>query len=466
MEQVIKHISDNPLIQEEIINNGSENAITATYHLLMHENCSIEYYLKSLFRKGFESHGIYIFRETSIEINIINDFIKKYSGNFDILSKELAQLACDENTAEFATIGQESPQNTQIMINEEKQVASKALDLVDKLLIFAMTDSLIDFCAYICMFLNSFYKNTNDPLCGEKQICSFIVFNIISPAIANNSDVTQRPHILALITILKTISLGDNDNYLEEYERIRTIIAYILMKRKNTRYVQWYHLSNEDYNKKCDILLNQLKIKSIIKNVDIPKKSTSDLIKSSKPKKISNDSALVTKNHKSWDNFINIPSSNTEKKSSHYSIKYFLLSTLDEVLDFARTNELNVDFLLKWQINGKKFMQLTKDVMLIMGLSDKKEINKILKSINYIKYNAICSIEKLKKHIMHWTCQELCVWLILVNMDHLVDIFVKNNIDCIKLLRMDIKTYIEYGITNPSDIAKLATRKKLMLISI
>ena len=98
MEQVIKHISDNPLIQEEIINNGSENAITATYHLLMHENCSIEYYLKSLFRKGFESHGIYIFRETSIEINIINDFIKKYSGNFDILSKELAQLACDENT--------------------------------------------------------------------------------------------------------------------------------------------------------------------------------------------------------------------------------------------------------------------------------------------------------------------------------------------------------------------------------
>ena len=482
MEQTIKYISDNPTIQDEIINSGNPKVIIATYHLLLHENCSLEYYLKSLFRKGFESSGIYIFRENNIEINIINDFIKKYGGNFSTLSKELAQLAYDESTAELKVLGQEiqeTQENAKIRMNEEKQVASKAFDLIEKLLILAMTDAIIDFCAYICRFLNSYYKNTNDPLCGEKQICSFVIFNIVSPAINDCPDIKYRAHLLQLITILKTISLGDNNNYIVEYERIRSIIAYILMKQKNTQYVQWYHLSTEDYNQRCVILLAYLKNshqcenienteqtqKSIIKNVNIPK-SASDPIKSSKSKKISNDSSLVSKNYKSWDNLMNITSVSTEKKSPRNNIKYFLLSTLDEVLDFARADKLDVDFLSKWKIDGKNFVHLTKDVMLTMGLSDKNEMDKILKSIDYIKHNAISSTPKLKKHITHWTCQDLCLWLIFVNMDYLVDIFVKNNIGCIKLLTMDNQSYLNYGITKPADIAKLETRKKLMLMTV
>ena len=108
METKIRYISENPLIQEKIINSGIEEVIDATYYLLMHEKCSIEYYLKYLFRKGFESTGQYVFRNSSPGLNIFMDFINRRGGNFNELIQELSLLAFNTNAVKFGMIIKDS----------------------------------------------------------------------------------------------------------------------------------------------------------------------------------------------------------------------------------------------------------------------------------------------------------------------------------------------------------------------
>src|SRR5262245_42781635 len=100
MEPLIKYISENPIIQEEIIHD-SEEVYGALYYLLMHHNYSVEYFLKTLFQKGFDRNNVYFFRENSPELSIICDYLDNNGGNFTQLAKSIRDLACKENVAKL-----------------------------------------------------------------------------------------------------------------------------------------------------------------------------------------------------------------------------------------------------------------------------------------------------------------------------------------------------------------------------
>ncbi|XWV26036.1 putative orfan [Tupanvirus soda lake] len=480
MDQVIKYISEHPEVQDEIITGGNEAAIEALYYLLMHDNYSVEYYLKALFHHGFEKSGIYFFRESMIEFSIIADFINKFGGNFNALSQELSEMARIEKVSKLVTVKKEkgetpSPKH----IKKEKLIAARAIDIVDKLLAYSMSDLLVDFCSHVCMCLNSYFKSEKDPVFGEKLTCSFIFFRIITPKTIKNASEIQLPHVLPLVKILNKIALGNiekDSHFAPEHEKIRNTVARILMKRKDCDYIKRYNLSSELYDEKCNTLITELR-KNYKKYEDIEciKKSIADKKEKSEKKVIKkgiiaqNIARSISAKHisyspttKSLEDLLEDMAPPPKVCSLASDLRYFLLWSTDEVLAMASLEELNVDFLKKWNIDGKKFVQLSRDAMYEMGFRNMDEITKILKCIDNMNNISISNVNKLDKRILTWSYQDLCLWLIFSNMEHLIDVFKKNKITSAKLLKMDDVSYFDYGITNPSDIIKLTNLKKKM----
>ncbi|XWV24793.1 putative ORFan [Tupanvirus deep ocean] len=478
MDQVIKYISEHPNIQDEIISSGNEAVIEALYYLMMHDNYSVEYYLKALFHHGFEKSGIYFFRESMIEFTIISDYINKFGGNFNVLSSELAEMARIEKTSKLVTIKKEKDESpSQKRIKKEKIIASKAIDIIDRLLVHSMSDLLVDFCSHVCMCLNSHYKSEKDSVYGEKLTCSFIFFRIITPKTIKNASEIQLPHVLPLVKILNTIALGDiekESHFAAEHEKIRNIVARILMKRKDCVYNKRYNLSSEMYNDKRNILVTELRKnskkyegidcirESILEKKETEKVTKKGIISQSIVRSISAKYISYSPITKSLEDLLDVVTEPFTPCDAQIDSRYFLLWSIDDVLSMASVKELNIAFLKKWKIDGKNFMQLTRDAMHEMGLENTDDITKILKCIENIKSTSITNEFKLSKRILTWSHQDLCLWLIFSGMEHLVDIFNRNKITSLKLLKMNSDMYYEYGITKPRDIIKLTNLKKQM----
>jgi hypothetical protein len=465
MENLIKFISDHEFIQNEIINSNDET-IDALYYLLIHYGCSVEYLLKSLFSAGFAKNGIYFFRKGTKEFTIIADFLKNYGGNFNLLCQKICELAQKENIWK-------NNKNKKIVpkyIKKLKVVIPKTIEIIDELLPELMSETLIDLCSHMCIFLNGFFKDEKDPYFGEKLLCSFIFFSIIGPKILKSAELSQIQHVVPLVKVLNAIALNEDNKYQTEHEKIRDVIARTLMKRKNSKYIHQSVLPEDEYVKKCNTLVMELRknpskydpngnsasiplmthsshVDCIMKTIDDGSRSKK-IIKNGISKKIS------------FNNLLNNASPIPKFCSLPNDLKYFLLWTSSDVLALGMIEELDTIFIEKWMLDGKNFISLTREILCEMGMSDFKQITKIVKCIDNIRNVAICDTQKLNKSIITWTSKDLCIWLVLNGLDNLVEIFTKHDINCAKLLKMNHETFFNLGIIKPKDIAGLTILKK------
>lgn len=442
--EVLLYIDQCRNIQNDIIYNSDDGVIKSLYHLLLHHECSVDFFIKTLFEKGYHKSNATFFRENTTEFAIIVDYLNKEGGNFNLLAEELILLAQRENMSKHNFI--KKPKR-------EHQIVTKAIEIIERLLMPAVSDVLIDFCAHMCIFLNDFYKSNRDIYFGEKLVCSFIFFRIITPEIIKLSSDKQLIQIQPLICLLNRIALGDKECDINEHGRIRNIIARILMKRKKANYSSQYMISPECYQNHYQIILEYLKTSSyyheIVTNCNIKYsfETKSMLRANSAPIKISD---IITKRP-------------VQRKSGITNDpKYFLLWTADEVMAMAVIENLDIDFLSKWRLDGKNFLQLTEEILKIMEIGNDNMINNFMRVVNQINDIAINNINKLNHRVHLWTCEEICIWLILNDLEHLVDIFDKNNINSIKLLKTTTNMLLTYGISCPRDIHKLHNLKSIM----
>lgn len=426
MDILIKYIADHTLLQDEIIYKTDE-AVPALYSLLLYHGHSVDHFLKTLFRKGFEKSGIYFFRESTKEFTIIAEFLNKNGGNFDALCQKICDIAFKEKMDHI----EKDHKKFKIII-------TKIINILDELLVSSISDTLIDFCSHICLTLNNYFKNDKDPTYGEKIMCSFLFFRIIGPKILKSASDIHILHVIPLIKKINIIALDDNHpNYEHEHQLIRNIIARLLMKRKNVNYCFEQSLTDADYKNKGNILVTEMQKYSLdnilLDDKIIIKKDTSSI------KQISHTNNIALPN----------------------DLRYFLLWSVGEIISFGIMEKLDIDFLGKWQIDGKKFMQLSESVLQEMGLNDKNKITKIIECIDNVKKFAIWEHQKLDQiHVSLWSGKDMILWLILSNMQHLVNIFLINNIGWTKLIKMDQESLLLYGITQPKDIIKLIELKK------
>lgn len=466
MEALVKYIYEHNNLQNEII-NSNEQAITALYHLFIHHGYSLEFLLKNLFSKGFTNSGIYFFRKNTIEFSLISDFFKIKSGNFDLLCQKICEFAHKENVSKLYK------KDTRQHNKKIKLIKSKLIEIIEELLSSSMSDTLIDFCSHICILLNDFFKDGIDPYFGEKLICSFIFFNILNPKIIKFANDTQMPHITPLLKIFSEIALNDNNKYPNEHEKIRNIIARILMKRKNSNYIYQKSLSENEYIKNVNIVIAELHKNKLDYEIDRIKNSSENdnktklekmIIKKGELRHTATKKIITITRSESFEKILN----NVEILPKYYSlrsdIRYFILWSHDDVLSLATMEKLDLIFLKKWQIDGKNFLRLTPQILCEMGMTDLEEIKKIMKCIENIRNLSIYSIEQLNEHVISWNYKDLCIWLILNNMEHLVDTFIKHDINGDKLIKMDYDSYLKFGIKKPVDISALEMLKKKNLI--
>lgn len=447
MEQIIHFISNNEYIQDEIIHSTNELTIEALYHLLLHQNCGIGNYLKSLFRKGFNRSGMFFFRENSIEFEIIADFVNQFGGDFDRISQDFIDLINNENTTKKIAINELEDLSKSKKCKRERNLILKAIEIMDKQLVLSMSDSLIDLCSYMCTYLNGHFKDGTDPLFGEKLLCSFIVFRIITPKIIKNTTEKQLPYIIPFLKLFNVVAIGDCKIFLPENEKIRNIIARILMKRSETNYLHQVVLSEEDYINNCDLLVAELdQIADKIEGIDhLKQKHLSGTLK----KKIT-----TIKLSKSYEKIIEDVNIFLEDK------KYFMLWSCDDVLLMAIVENLDFDFLFKWQINGKKFLSLTSYILVEMGLDDFNKISQILYCIENIKKYAYTDTKQLCCCIKMWSREDLNIWLMISDLEYLISKFANCNMDDL-IPNLNHELYYQMGITNPNDISKLSELKNM-----
>jgi hypothetical protein len=470
MEQIINYMSENSLFLCDFIDASRDQTIESLYYLFMHYNLPLENFIKTLFHKGFSKCESLFFRQNIVEFNIIADFMVRSGGDFELLSRKLAELAEAENTSKMTVTRKDSNETPRTRHRKkEKLIVTRAINLLDKMMIDIVTDIFVDFCAYMCTFLNGHY--INDKTFGEKLICSFIFFRIITPGTIKLSSKAQLPHVLPIIKILNSIAHGECDEtYALEHDRLRNIVARILMTRKKTKYVHNNILSEEEYSAKSNILIDEFKRDPLkYQNIDCIKILLDDKILKTE-KMIIMKNFAANKLAKSLPIKISIQPNNQnirKKINSNYwsvdkDLKYFLLWSVEDVATLVEDNDLNKEFILKWQIDGKGYLSLTEEIMIEMGLVDNEKINAFIMHISNIKKNTISSISQLDKNILKWNQQDLGIWLILSHMEYLVSIFLENKITCMKLLKMDSNDYICYNIIRPSDIAKIIELKKMM----
>lgn len=450
MEQIIHFISSNDYIQDEIIHSTNELTVEALYHLLLHQNCGIGNYLKCLFRKGFNRSGIFFFRENSIEFEIIADFVNQFGGDFNGISQDFIDLIENERTIKKINELEELSKSKKC--KKERNLILKAIEIMDKQLASSMSNSLIDFCSYMCTYLNGHFKDGVDPIFGEKLLCSFIIFRIITPKIIKNTPEKQLPYIIPFLKLLNVVAIGDCKIFLSENENIRNIIARILMKRSESNYLHQVILSEEDYNNNCDLLVAELdQIADKIEGIDnIRQKQLSGTLK----KKITS-----IKLSKSYENIMkDITSANINIFPE--DIKYFMLWSCDDILSMAIVENLDVDFLFKWQINGKRFLSLTSYILVEMGMDDFNRISQILYCIENIKKYAYTDTKQLCCCVKAWSREDLHIWLTLSDLEYLIPKFLEYDIsELIPKLNYDF--YYQVGITNPNDISKLSELKNM-----
>lgn len=473
MEPLIKYISENPTIQTEIIYDEAK-VYKALYYLLMHHNYSVEFFLKALFQKGFNKNNIYFFRENSRELSIICSYLDKNGGNFTNLAQQIRNLACKENVSKICSCKKNA--NDKIP-KKMKNIISKSLDIIDTLLFGSMSSILIDYCAELSVYLNTYFEKNADPNYGQKLLCSFILFKIITPKVIAISGNEQLPHVIQLLKYLNTITLQDDLQFCAiEHYRIKNIIAKILMRRKKVRYNSWYVLTPKKYMEKCNLIVTKLQNNSLeYEHLN----SINQILKDSKRNK--NNKCILKKRSTTYNKDDLIPQTNLPILNRNRSFqqllyrasprpgntmdidpKYILAWTSDELVKYLVSKKIDTFFFKRWKIDGKSFMQLTKNSLEAMGCDDPEQIGEIISCIKKVKLVAIDNFTKLNKRIVTWSQKDLVCWLIFSGMAHLVDIFMENNITPIKFSKMDVMTYLSLEIRQPTDIMKLLDMKKKM----
>jgi len=464
--EILRYVEKRSSIQEGIIRTNNNVLIEAVYQLLLAEGCSVETYLKTLFRRGFEVHREHFFREGNIAFDLIINFMNKTGNRVSILAEKLVELCT-----------QKKPSAKNI-----RKVLKSAIKKINELSEIFMSDIMIDMCSYMCSQMNTYYETQEDSFFGQKLICSFLFFRLICPVMSkmatNISDVKTQSSIIFFIKILNDIAIDSDRNYTKEHQAIRNIIANVLLKQKETNYRCRWILSEIEMQRKYDILLDEFK-KNLSKYrkcdhivIKIPDDNGDDLLgpdvvpiltrkKSSKTEELGMIPIPVTSSlEQLLQDVLQEP-----QTLKDCDIKYFILWSTEDVLRFVQARGLNLDFFIKWQIDGKAFLQLTREILVTcMNFTDGNEIKKIISCVEDIKEKAIWNLEMLTPRKIIWTCSDFLVWLILSGMPHLVDIFRKNEIDAGKFIKMDADVCYDIGIVNPMDLYRLRYLQTQMLI--
>lgn len=505
MEYLVLYIDKDEKIQQQIIQSNNNDLIDATYSMLLHYNCSLEYFLKNLFYQEYNKYNTLIFRNSSTPINIIIHFLNKFGCNFQLLAMKICKVAIKEKAAK----------NNKRMEN----AINKVIKYIDELFVSYLSDTFIDFCCEMNVYINT-QNNVSDEkyIPSEKLICSFLFFRIFIPKImeASTNIATGHNHIIAIVKLLNLITVGTTDKLYQKYmhhnKTIINIVARALMLRKKSKYCFEYTMPKNVLVNKNNILIKELRkldirtesvidpahkenIGTAIPSIPTKMSSESNLIPDKKLlldrqysfrnlpqfKRLlnssssggsssgsgsgtnsSNDSSKFPpplEHLKSFEYLLNLASIAPIENSTKNNLKYFLLWSCSEVHNMAITHNINAEFIEKWNINGEYFMQLKELVLREMGISNTSEIKKILDCIHIIKKIAIYDKSRLG-NVITWNTSDICIWLILSNLSHLVVIFTKYNITIDKILELKTNDYLSMGITIPKDIYKLALLKQ------
>ncbi len=433
MEKFIEYVSQNNDIINDILSTERDDVIEAIYKLFLNYNCCTKYLLISIFHKEYKKNGIFCFRHKSKIFSIVTSFLTEYGGKFDVLAHKI----CDAVVKEKAAKSNKNLKNALI----------KSIDIISDNFLPTLSDTMIDFCSEVCITLNS-SLNTKDPQMGQKMICSFIIFNIISPKILKVSLDSELIHIQPFLKLLNEIALGDkfsSENfqlYTEQHEKFKGIVARAFLTRRETDYKYQLVLPTKQYDELCHIIITYFR-----------NKLANDHLLSSI------DKNYVSKYNRTFIELLKLASINPQSNSWPYDFKYFVLWSSDEVNNMISAEKINNDFFIKWKINGETFLQLDQSILHKMGMTEDSQIDKILSCISNVKSFAICDKSKLDTNVLNWNIKDMCVWLILSDMSFYKELFIKNEIDGRKLLKMTPDDYLKIGINVPNHIQKLDVLK-------
>ena len=464
MEALVKYVANNREIQDHIISSNSDDFIESIYRLFLHYGCSLEYFIKAGVRYELTTQGEYnMFRESRKINSIMTDFFCMYGGNFNVVTTKIRSIAMELE-------GGRSEKNL-------KRAVEKCIDFIDKTLSEIVTDCLVDFCNDVSRYIHN-----------PNIIGSFVFFRILAVKIIQDISSEERLHVMPVIKIINKIASGDLDlggigqssqgtsliksqstmkKFVNEQNcRFRSIMTRLMEKHQvNYLFIRPmncinYAVMTEKFLKnmakfkdqKCVVPKNVVRTLSYYqislrdKQPDIVRSSTSETLSNSglRPELLE----LIIKHALKPQRptmFIN-------------NIYYFLLWSDEDLMKIVSLADLDVQFFSKWRLNGEKFIHLNEDVLKIMGLTDEIMINKIMSCIRDIQEHATLTVDPLKdKGIAKWSINDVCIWLIISNMSHLVDIFKTQQIDGLRLTQMTIHDFHRLGINHPSDLLKIHT---------
>lgn len=431
MEALIRYISKNRSLQDQIVQSSNGPLIEATYRLLLHYGCPLDHFIKSGFRFELEVQGAgSIFREHRKMNLIITDFFQKFGGSFDYIIKMIGRFSLELKLRKT-----KKPSSGPLSLFDPKslnKVLLKCIDLLEDQLASVISDSLVDFCSEVCLAINT--QADKKVVTGEGIVCSFIVFRILAPRLLEGEccEGTTPDRIKEVVKGLSRISIGDTcipdkptDKFiLAQNARLRNIVARALMKRRGSPYCYTVELSGVKYAQYTETLLDEL-------------------------------SHLKGPQDESLDRLLKAALTPKRITSIACDLRYFVLWGTEEVLTLVEMQGLDKQFFKRWNINGANFVQLDDESLRMMGLDDKDKIKDVLRCVSDIKEFALSREDLRAKGLINWSIEDVAVWLTLSGLSDLIGIFRTELLDGKALTRVKVDDLCKIGITRPDDIVKI-----------
>ena len=433
MEPLIRYISKNKPLQEQIVTSEDDALIEATYRLFLHYGVPLDYFIKAGFHYELKVQGSdTIFRENRRMNHIIADFFERFGGKFDYIIDKILEYSTELKLTKSKKpiVGLVSDFDPKSL----NKVLIKCVDTIDEVMMSVMSDSLIDFCLEVCRCVNTTQNEGQESVTGENIVCSFIIFRIFAPRLLEHSccQGVDLEKIKATIKGLCKIVIGETclpkrnaDKFIStQNERFRNVIARALMRHREVNYCYSVPLSAVKYAQFAETLLE---------GASRLKETETSLFK-----------------------FLLQSASGPRRVTSIASeLKYFLLWSAKEVLSVVRIEELNEEFFTRWNLTGADFIELNKETLEVMGMEDQEEIKKTLRCLSDIKGIALREKDLFFKGVPQWSVKDVSVWLILSGMADLVDLCQTYTIDGKALCNLEINDLCKMGIRRPKEIMKL-----------
>lgn len=211
MEATIRRISTSRRRLKKIVRSENPKLIEETYRLLLYHDCPLHLFLKMGLEYELRVQDTSIFRERRPFNRIVTELFARER----IITPLVEKVEKSLHRSRF----------------DVKKVCREIVSFLWDTLISLISETLVDFLSQLCARINSM----NVPgFTGERLVCSFFVFRVLSPALLAlvNDDERTNLRVMKLVKRLNAIALGDDQSVLKEHDRLLNLMGRVLLRQK------------------------------------------------------------------------------------------------------------------------------------------------------------------------------------------------------------------------------------------